>query len=389
MLDIKIFDFNNESRELIKNDNYGEYWPTVYLLNDSEQIYIGESTNLYNRIKNHLDNDEKNYLKQITVIRDEQFNKSATLDLEQELIRLFDADKKYQLLNRNSGISANHNYYQREMYQNKMPIIWDELRLRNLAKNDYLALINSEFFKYSPYIKLNDEQLDVSIKVINDIINSLENELNITSIISGEAGTGKTVLALNIIFHLVNNKDNYIDVIDTNHNEFSNKDNWVINRLRNYQEKIGRRLKIGFVVPMTSLRKTLKKVLNSIPELKGEKLVIGPSDVVKKQYDVLIVDETHRLTARRGITNYNGFDSTSKSMGLNPKATTQLEWIVKNSKTRILFYDKNQMVKKADITEKELINNLTVTNFIEYTLTSQLRCLGGKDYLEYTRKNFK
>ena len=53
-----------------------------------------------------------------------QFNKSAILDIEQNLIRMFYADTKFAsnngILNKNKGQSSNHNYYQREMYLNKL-----------------------------------------------------------------------------------------------------------------------------------------------------------------------------------------------------------------------------------------------------------------------------
>ncbi len=48
--------------------------------------------------------------------------------------------------------------------------------------------------------------------------------------------------------------------------------------------------KIGFVVPQTSLRSTLKKIFKSIYNLKASD-IIKPSDVTRAYYDILIVDE--------------------------------------------------------------------------------------------------
>ena len=52
---------------------------------------------------------------------------------------------------------------------------------------------------------------------------------------------------------------------------------------------------------MTSLRTTLKKVFRNVKNLKSS-MVLGPSDVIGKDYDILIVDEAHRLNRRVNIT---------------------------------------------------------------------------------------
>ena len=56
-------------------------------------------------------------------------------------------------------------------------------------------------------------------------------------------------------------------------------------------------LNVALVVPMTSLRSTLKKVFASVKDL-NSKMVIGPNEVVGNNYDLLIVDEAHRLRRR-------------------------------------------------------------------------------------------
>lgn len=68
---------------------------------------------------------------------------------------------------------------------------------------------------------------------------------------------------------------------------------------------------IGLVVPITSLLKSLKTVFGAIGGLKTN-MVIGPSDAVKKEYDILIVDEAHRLAQRKNIPNYGSFDATNR-----------------------------------------------------------------------------
>ena len=51
-----------------------------------------------------------------------------------------------------------------------------------------------------------------------------------------------------------------------------------------------REKKIGFVVPQTSLRKTLKRIFKSIYGLKASD-ILSPSDVTKQYYDILLVDD--------------------------------------------------------------------------------------------------
>lgn len=62
--------------------------------------------------------------------------------------------------------------------------------------------------------------------------------------------------------------------------------------------------KIGFVVPQTSLRKTLKGIFKSIYGLKASD-ILGPVDVTKQNYDILLVDEAHRLHQYKNIS-YRG-----------------------------------------------------------------------------------
>src|SRR5690606_2628127 len=98
-------------------------------------------------------------------------------------------------------------------------------------------------------------------------------------------------------------------------------------RLLEEFQLIFRDANIGLVVPMTSLRKSLKTVFGAIGGLK-KNMVIGPSDAVKKEYDILIVDEAHRLAQRKNIPNYGSFDATNRSLGLGNEGT-QLDWIMR------------------------------------------------------------
>lgn len=194
-MQIKSFSFSQEGRNLVLNEAKGRDWPVVYLINNKSYLYIGETSNFFNRFGQHLDNKQKRGLKDIHVIFDDEFNKSAVLDIEQSLIRMCNADQKFTLLNGNAGQSSKHNYYQREKYLNKIEGseenkgIWDSLRDLNLAKSTYEAIVNSDLFTYSPYTSLTVEQEEVCYNVIKDILDGLKKDSKngTTCIINGSA----------------------------------------------------------------------------------------------------------------------------------------------------------------------------------------------------------
>lgn len=377
---IKSFPFTTEGKNKVSNIDMGKDWPVVYLINDKMRIYVGETSNITKRMTQHLNNSEKNRLEQISIILDKELNKSAALDIEQNLIQLLAADQKYDILNLNSGQSSKHNYFKREMYLNKIESIWNELKDKNLVTNSFTTIKNTDLFKYSPYVSLTSDQNEVTQSVVNDIINNLRENKKGISIINGGAGTGKTVLAINMMFNLLNGMNYNVDLSSDDDDRTLEQETFL--KLKKFLSEYGD-LKIGFVVPMTSLRETLGKVFKLTGKGLSKNLVIGPSDVVKEEYDILFVDESHRLSQRKNLTGYGSFDATCKKLDLDKYTATHLDWIVKSSKYQVLFYDENQTVKGSDITSLQFNNALRGLNSSEYFLTSQLRCSGGQLYTKY------
>lgn len=346
MSEIKTFSFNKENFNQIKNYNFGLNWPVVYLIEDGKEIYIGETTRLYGRSKEHYDNPERKKLKDIHIITDEEYNKSATLDIESSLIKYISAEGSFVLQNGNEGLQ-NHNYYDREKYKAKFEIIWKKLQEMSLVKKDLSQIRNSDLFKYSPYKSLTEDQFFVAKQIFNEV---LKNERS-TFIVHGKPGTGKTILAT-----------------------------YLFKYLKEKQET--KNLKIGLVVPMASLRKTIGKVFSKIKGLKAS-MVIGPSDVIKQKYDLLIIDEAHRLQRRKGIMGYGSFDEVNKKLDLDNNGT-QLDWVLKSSKHQIFFYDENQSIKPADVRAEDF-KNLKVK---EYKITTQMRVEAGEDYINFIEDVF-
>lgn len=384
-LKIKQYDYNKTDITKMLFLNSGKNWPYVYLIHDDSKLYVGETQSIYTRTKQHLDNKDVAVSPKTGVIEtiyDDSFNKSAILDIEQSLIQLFSADNNYKLLNRNGGQSCLHNYYQKDYYHNELvEKIWNALISKKIAKKPLYLLKNLDIFKYSPFVSLTEEQLDICEDIITHMLNTLPDGSG-TFVVHGSAGTGKTVLSiylLSLLKELVSNVPD--DSNSEEYDEFMNTLNVKKSLLRGvlHKEKL---LKIGFVVPMTSLRNTLKSVFREVG-LSSIK-VIGPDDVVTYDYDILFVDEAHRLARGQNIPNLGAFNDKCKRLGLDPKSSNQLQWIMMKSKYTVLFYDGCQSVKGSDITKEDFAKGIRMHDSLEEkTLTSQLRCQGGADYIEY------
>ncbi len=346
MSEIQSFKFHKDHFEDIKKYRFGKNWPVVYIAHNDKEIYIGETINAYYRSKQHYDNADRRKLNTIHILGDEEFNKSATLDIESWLIQYISADQKFILQNGNGGLQ-NHNYFDRQKYKAKFEEIWEMLREKKLVYKSLIDLKNSDLFKYSPYKSLTEDQFIVAKQVYKDIRAGKFS----TYIVSGKPGTGKTILATYLFKYLKEQEET--------------KD-W----------------EMALVVPMTSLRTTIKKVFSKIKGLNGS-MVIGPNAVVNKKYDLIIVDESHRLQRRKNIMGMGAFDKVNIRLGLS-KESTNLDWIMNSSKYQIFFYDKNQSVKPADVRKEDF----EALNAKHYTLTTQMRVEAGEEYIQFIEDVF-
>lgn len=388
--DTKIFQYNFEPSSInkIKANSKGVNWPTVYILSNEKEAYIGETLSAEKRMEQHLKNNKRKKLSKINLIINDSFNKSAILDIENMLIEYFHAENKYTLQNENFGQSKMHNYYQRGFYQECFYDIWNKLRMRKLVKKSAYQIQNSNIFKFSPYKQLTDDQFDIMVKLLKDISKSIDsingNSGEESILINGVAGTGKTIMAICLIKFLVDLIKKPIDY--TNTEEFLDEENLYSNfsvnkNIKEYAQKYG--LSIGFVIPVPSFRATIKNVFSITKGLKSN-MVISPSQAAKGNYDILIVDEAHRLKRRKKLTNYVSHDKINKLLGMNNDAT-ELDWVLKKSKLlTILFYDKNQSVKVSDVERLKFIN--LESNSKIYNLSNQLRIKGGQNYIDYINK---
>ena len=335
------YDFNRQSLDRIEQNVWVKnQWPLVYFIqHDAVRVaYVGESTNALSRIKNHLANSKKaNAFNKISIIGSDKFNKSATLDIESNLIQYITAEGTYELQNGNYGL-VNHTYYQQDLYKNLFKEIWHKLKEKKIITKSLEEIENSELFKYSPYKSLNEDQYSSVLEILEGLIVKSGNRV----FIKGSAGTGKTILATYLIKLLKS------DLKDVNVEEFSEDDIREITFVRAFQAKYPK-AKIGFVVAMTSLRSSLENVFRKIPGL-TRSMILSPSDTfkLKEKYDLLIIDEAHRLRQYKNIGWMGAFKKNNEKLGLDNNGN-ELDWIIANSRNQIFFYDAAQSVKPSDI----------------------------------------
>lgn len=147
-------------------------------------------------------------------------------------------------------------------------------------------------------------------------------------------------------------------------------------------------LRVGFVTPMDSLKKTLRKLTHFLPGLKpGD--ILSPSDVTKNdRYDILLVDEARRLGNYLSMgSGIKAFYNTCDRLGL-PHTSNQVDWIFKCCDKAYLFYDPKQQVRASGLNRDGLeqrLNQLEEASVEteEFSLRTQMRVRGGDKYLDF------
>lgn len=383
MSSIVNFTYDQKGIEDIRLWNYGSNWPIVYIIYNDSKAYVGETLDAVRRTEQHMLEPEFKEFSSICLISNKTFNKSVVLDLESFLIKYMSADGSRELTNGNAGV-VDHNYFYKEAYSEDFKEVWKELKERGIVQKSLLDIENSELFKYSPYKTLNSEQQKVAYEILKRLyqINDASQKSIIT--VTGGAGTGKTILAVYLIKLLVDisaNKRIWNAIEDSEDALFVQKMSKDLTGIK----------KIGFVVPMGELRGTMKNVFRTIEGL-DEAMVLAPEDIVKKRFDILVVDEAHRLYKRKNLPGsiVNKFDSINQELmgDLCTKSEsdlTELDWIIRSSRMQILFYDQFQAIRVTDIGQ-ERFEKICKPHLFEYVkLFSQMRCKGGNGYYDYVR----
>jgi DUF2075 family protein len=380
-------------------DHRNTNWPVVYVLDDAtasrptlrggrlNDVYVGESRNAVARMRQHLVAPDKRHLSTVRVIVDESFNKSVCLDLESYLIRMLAGDGSYRVLNRNDGITES-DYFDRDRYQASFLEVFDQLRRDGVFTRSIPEIENSDLFKLSPFKALTLDQAVAVEGILEGLFEDLGSGATSTTVVQGEPGTGKTVVAIYMLKLLV-------DIANSVPTEDLDSDSLFSEFFGGEYKKRLSGIRIGLVVPQQSLRNSIKKVFKKTPGLKPDMVMtafeVGESD---EHFDLLIVDESHRLNQRAnqpsGVQNKKFQVITEKLFGTDDTTKTQLDWIRAKSTHQILLLDAAQSVRPADLPPEvlsQLVERARAANR-NYPLATQMRVRAGADYVGYVRRIF-
>ncbi len=377
-----VYDENIISR--VTDWNYGTNWPVVYIYYNSVKAYVGETLDAVRRTEQHKSEKQFDEFTNLCFITNKTFNKSVILDLESFLIKYISADGTKKLLNGNAGV-VDHNYFYKEAYEDDFKEIWQILIEKGIVSKSLVDIENSELFKYSPYKTLNQEQQKTAYEILYRIY-EINNATDKTIIqVTGGAGTGKTILAVYIVKLLE-------DILSQKKIWKSIEDKKEADMIEGLSKRISGIKEIGFVVPMNELRNTMKRIFASVDGL-SPKMIYAPEEVVKKYFDILVVDEAHRLYQNKHLPQ----GATSKFKKINMQLMgdsytntdadlTELDWIIKSSRIQVLFYDSKQAIRTPDISA-DRFKRICAPHLYRYVeLFSQMRCKGGNGYYEYVRR---
>jgi hypothetical protein len=366
-------------------------WPVVYVLDGpgpeqvqsiKARVYVGETVNAESRMRQHLASPSKAGLVSARVVVDETFNKSVCLDLEAHLIRWLAGDGKFVVMNGNEGV-IDSAYFERPRYRDAFRSIFEELRAEGLFERSIPEIENSDLFKLSPFKALTSDQAIAVMDILEGLFEDLERGEDSTSVVRGAPGTGKTVVAVFLMKLLADIRD-YRDGDDVDPDSMFSEF-----FVTDIAEQLSG-LRMGLVVPQQSLRNTIKAVFRKTPNLSPD-MVVTPFEVGRDPlgYDLLIVDETHRLNQRANQPaarlNKLFTDINIELFGQDDLLKTQLDWITARSKHRILLLDEAQAVRPADLPPSVVDDVLAQARATgrHYLLETQMRVRAGADYVGF------
>lgn len=190
-----------------------------------------------------------------------------------------------------------------------------------------------------------DEQQVAYATILKLVENTIKTTNKYTVIVEGGPGTGKSVIAINLLAKILSEGFSCSYVTKTS-------------------------------APRYTFSNSLVKGKHTLSYLKG--LFKGSGsfiDVNSNVYDCLLVDESHRLNAKSGM--------------FSNKGENQIKEIIHAAKISVFFIDEDQIVTTKDIGSVEEIKkwakheNSTIISGESLILKSQFRCNGSDGYLAF------
>lgn len=359
-------------QEVGPNAKYLLDYPTVYIVHDEKKsrefsVYIGETSDIRQRTKQHLIEDPKKREdweslansdnSKMYIIGHDYFNKSLTLDIENKLMMYMSSiDSVQSVYNRRTN--QQKEYYTVDKLDEIFSKIWRKLRKKNKTLFPVEKIIkDSALFKASPFHKLSDEQIQAKDKVILKIMEALtRNQSGELILVTGEAGSGKTVLMSSLFYELkqlAQEESENIVLQEANSYLLVNHEQ----QLKVYQQIAN---KLGI---------TSKKV----PNLVSKPTTFINNHTPEEKADVVIVDEAHLLWTQ-GKQSYRG--------------KNQLYDLMDRAKVVVAVFDINQVLTTEQYWEEEELLTLEHEanlkgNFIH--LENQMRINASQSTINWIR----
>lgn len=377
---IKEVDYNNlfveELHQQIGSDNTKRKllleYPTVYIIHDQDssngyRVYVGETFDIERRTKQHLvdDPEKREDFKELAnsansrmyVIGHEHFNKSLTLDIENQLMMyLLSVDKVVYLNNRRTN--AQNQYYTVDEMHPIINRIWGKLHQRNSTLFPLDSIIrDSAIFKASPFHKLTNEQIEAKNRIRAEISEILGESKDVSLVpnttrtlgqvllVEGGAGTGKTVLLSKLFYELnvasLESTSNPKAYLIVNHDE----------QLKVY-EQIAK--KLGLLHLDDDIVSKSTHFINSHKQ--------------KPPVDVILIDEAHLLLTQ-GKQSYRG--------------KNQLDDLRKLAKVVVVVFDFHQILTTEEFWTQQAYDKLRGEAFDKISLHDQQRIDANQDTIDW------
>ena len=203
-----------------------------------------------------------------------------------------------------------------------------------------LLEVNRVIKDKSEYI-LIDNQVVAFNRIMVEAKKSIKSKKDVAIIVKGGPGTGKSVIALNVMAELA---------------------------------KMGKN--VHYATGSKAFTETLRKIVGTRA---GQQIKYfnSYSTQPKKSLDVLICDEAHRIR----ITSNNRFTPKSRR-----SSSTQTEELFDVAKTLVFFIDDKQVVRPAEIGNSGEIHEFAAKRGIktyEIELSAQFRCQGSDGFVNW------
>lgn len=220
---------------------------------------------------------------------------------------------------------------------NGLSILYEIEHGRIKPSKKFVEYVSDMFDGNDVYTLLDEQQ--VAYSNIMKFATSAKNKTTI--IVNGGPGTGKSVVAMNAFVNLLKRRNN-----------------------------------IKFVAPNASFKEAMIEMLSNNGNSKSRLKALfsgsmGFYDSEQDVFDILIVDEAHRLKSK-GTYMYKG--------------DSQVEDIIRSSRVNVFFIDDNQCIRPNDegtVAKVKEIAEKYNSDLVEVELKAQFRCSGAEGFINW------